>query len=183
MEDLRIKKIVVDSSVDFRFPLSIVKKFGEYEIIPKLQIKALPKKFEFCLDDTEFLFLCDDLEQDPVLTGNEYRQKILDSGFVPLDAYCANALYTDKSLLEELHTKWFWDAGGLRSGKNLRTLSFFGSMVQSDGDAINAVSFEYDMITNKTTFTPYEANDPWFVHQDHIIVFKKQFIKKLKSLK
>jgi hypothetical protein len=183
METLKSKKIVVDSSAGFRFPQPIVKKFGKYKIIPNLQTSALPEKFEFCLDDTEFVFLCDDPEQGSMLTGNEYRQKILNSGFVPLDAYCANALYADSLLLQELHTKWFWDAGGLRSGKDLRTLSFFGSMVQPDGTSkgrVNAVSFSYEMLTNKVTFTPYEANDSWFVHQDHAIVFKKQFIQNLK---
>lgn len=159
----------------FTLPEEIIQKYGEFIISEHDPRAAQIGAFTF--DDITLI----NVSEHEYISGREARQKILKQ-YVPLDAYCAAALFKNKGAMKELSNMWCRRYLWIRSPYSLRTINFFGSMLQyADAvikrDCIASFSYDYSLSAiGKVSFLPFEADDVgWGSKQDFALVFTEKF--------
>ena len=168
------KQIYVDRSKPFCLPESTTQEFGSFTITE--QDSRAAKIDLFTLNDVHLV----SLDGKDLITAKEYRAKLLEEEYVPLDAFCASAIYKDAGLIRELSSMWFDRHWYLGSNQDLETINFFGSRL-SDGVREHVLSFNYERGLWKrrgvATMIPYEADDiGWAMNRDYALVFERKFV-------
>ena len=128
-------------------------KCGEhFEISCENVISSRIKKFSF--DDIE-LIECPDEKR----TGTEFCEYVASLGFIPLNAFHAQAIISNKGSIENLSEMLvpYWR----RKDFKLETISFFGSMATNGASPDQIYCFKYDGYgyCNPPLFMVFE-NDP-----------------------
>ncbi|MEI6835851.1 MAG: hypothetical protein WCK59_03375 [Candidatus Falkowbacteria bacterium] len=168
-----MEKIIVDRNTPFSFPEEVVAMYGAFEIRQSNEVAA--KISEFTIDDLEIIRVWTSVTH----RASEFQKMILDAGRIPLDSYCAKAIYENKIALRELELLAF-DLEMNYPEDRLETLMFLGDTVSRDENDINHFSFIlFHPFSREVEFMPYE-DDPSFMRtHDFPMVFKKEFIAKL----
>lgn len=168
-----MEKIIVDRIKPFSFSAKVSDKYGDFNI--RRQIDSSLKILEFTIDDLMFF----DAPSDEMLRASDFQKMVLEAGYVPLDVYCARAIY------ENHDTRWslsfLWSASAIdASGCELDNILFLGSVVsRNDSDVDHFSMFKYKPFSEEVDFLPIE-DDPYFIkNRDFFLVFKKSFIEQL----
>lgn len=169
-----MKKIEVKRNEIFSFPLEVVKEYGFFEI--RKQIEASAKIIKFNIADLMFF---SPPSGDAMIGASEFQKMVLREGYVPLDSYCAKAIYESKEALRELDYLWYNSSRNIKDNK-LDSIMFLGDIVVRDFSDVDHFSFfKFHFLSDKIEFMPFE-DDPAFIrNRDFILVFKKEFIAKL----
>ena len=170
-----MEKIIVDRIRPFHFPKEIENLYGEFLIRQQNEVAA--KILEFTLND--LMFFTQYAGNDDCLKASVFQQMTSNRGYVPLDAYCARAIYEGREMLSDLMTLWFnnqYYAGN----KNARTIMFLGNIIARDDTDVNHfVFFKSIPHSDNVEFLPYEDDPAFSGVEDSIIVFKPEFIKRI----
>lgn len=157
-------------------PEEIIREYGEF-IISEHDTRAA-KVEAFTFDDITLI----SIDEHEYITGKKAREKILNEEYVPLDAYCAAALFKNKDAMKKLEDMWCERYLWIRSPYSLRSINFFGSMLQyadsvKKWDCVLSFSYEHSLSAiGKVSFLPFEAADKgWGSKQDFALVFTKKF--------
>ena len=169
--------VIVDRNKTFSFPEEIVEEYGSFEI--RSPIKASGKIFIFTMDDVEIF----SIPTDFMHRASEFQKMILQAGRIPLDSYCAKAIYTNKEALNSLQSLAY-KLSRDRMGYNLETVMFLGDTVSRDGKDVPHFSFIkfHPGMYDKVEFLPYEDDSAFVRTGDFPLVFKKKFIAKTLKL-
>ena len=165
--------IIVDRKTPFSFPEEIVADYGIFEIRQQNEIAA--KVLEFTLGDVMFFNprTCD------MQRASTFQEKVIKEGFIPLDSYCARAIYQNEEALSELGFSWFGFKERTRKS-SLRKIMFLGDTVFRENHGIKHFSFfKFHFMSDRVDFLPCEDDIAFIKNEDFILVFKKSFIKKL----
>lgn len=180
---VRMKEIVIGHE-PFAFSEEIAKKYGTFSLLPEYQPQTFPIGFSFSLDDVEFVGVRSSCH---FLNGLEFRNQVINDGYVPLDAHCAQALCNvfsdDYQTFSAFQTKFFLWEIDLSNSKNihLRTLNFFGSVCSDNQGMPHIISFGYKnyyALRTDHVMMPFEAKDVWRATKDFAVVFTKDFVRK-----
>lgn len=177
------KMVRVDPTKSFTFPKEVVDKYGDYELVPELQVNLPKEKFEFSIDDIRFVSTIL-LVKNFLANGFEARERIFSTDYVALDGYCAMAIFENPTLLNLFKQKWFDQMGSIHSPFSLKDILFLGSMA-TDGNGQHVICFEYDNFTpgKQPEFLPFEAHDTCWSDEDSFTpVFKKEAAERLKQV-
>ncbi|MEI6022367.1 MAG: hypothetical protein WCQ32_00810 [bacterium] len=171
-----MEKIVITQD-PFTLSKEIIDEYGEFLLAPEYQLRSFSVGVSFTVNDLEIIGM---YGPNRYLTGLEFRNQIVAKKYVPLDAYCAQAILQNEEACYELKSKWYQEFSH-KDNTDLDTISFFGSMLVDCNKALQVLSFKYDNWTDfyqRPILTPFEARDPWFKDDDFALVFKEDFIKK-----
>lgn len=177
------KMVRVDPTEPFTFPKNITDKYGDYQLVPELQVNLPNEKFEFSIDDIMFVPTIVQTKH-ALISGTEARSRILDAGYIALDGHCAMVIFQNPTLLELFKEAWGKQYGGLHSGFSLDSILFLGSMATNDVRQ-HVICFEYDSFDyfKQPRFLPYEAVDKgWSDENSFAVVFKKEAVERLKRI-
>lgn len=160
----------------FALPKIFTDEYGDFKILQDSE--PLFRPHSFAVEDIDFVTTRKDC------SGLSFKHQVLSEELFPLDGYVAQSLFRDESLLRDISSNWWKKRGGIRSGHNLKTLSFFGTLAVRNGDEsdIHIISYKYDdhALTELPKFVVYEAEDYWFRSDDWAAVFTKKFVQNSK---
>lgn len=169
-------KLTVNRQRPFHFPINVEADYGKFEI--RKQHELVDKVLDFTVNDIMFF----EAPNKEFLQLSEFQALVLAEGFVPLDIYCARALYENKEAMWELKNLWNRFTVHADRSTILDTIAFLGTVVarhDDDYDHFSTFKYHYMSMTDRVDFMPFE-DDPFFKKdQDFFLVFKKDFIKNL----
>lgn len=158
----------IDRQRLFSFSKKIEADYGKFEISEQNEIAA--KVVSFTVDNLTFF----DSPNNERLKLFEFQKMVLDRDYVPLDLYCARALYENKEAMWELQGLW---NRCFISGQ-LEVISFLGNVVRQDTEKDYFATFKYQL-TNNVDFVPLDGDSLLQKNQDFFLVFKTEFIANL----
>jgi len=169
-----MKKIEVKRNEIFSFPQEVIKEYGFFEI--RKQIEASAKIIKFSISDLMFF---SPPSGDAMIRASEFQKMVLREGYVPLDSYCAKAIYENREALKELDYLWYNSTKNRRENK-LDSIMFLGDIVVRDFSDVDHFSFfKFHFMSDEINFMPFEDDPAFTRNRDFILVFKQEFISKL----
>lgn len=168
-----METLVINRSKPFSFSKEVKALYGNFSI--RQQVEKISKILKFTIEDVEYF----DAPFEAMEKASTFQRMVLDEDYVPLDVYCAQAIYENYKALREL--QFLWNRSEIDASYcELDTVMFLGSILaRNDSDLDHFSFFKFQPMSDKVYFLPFE-DDPSFVkNRDFILVFKKSFINSL----
>ncbi len=168
-----MRKLIINRERPFSFSKKIEVDYGKILISEEHQIAA--KILEFSIDDLMFL----DIQGEDIFKPSDIQEMVLADDYVPLDVFCARALYENKEAMWELRNLWSRFTVHAPRSCYLDSILFLGDTLINESKINHFATFKYQPMSDVVDFIPFE-DDPFFnKNHDFILVFKKGFIQNL----